>query len=145
MYVPCLLDIDASYLQMKFGDVNEQIALVAEQLSNITELQYGFDAMGFSQGKHIHLCTIACLTDAVAHVYTGGQFLRAYVERYNSPPVNNLITFGSQHMGISDLPLCKPFDIPCQLARRATRNGVYTEWAQANLVQASKALSHSRP
>lgn len=63
--------------------------------------------------------------------------MRAYVERFNSPPVNNLITFGSQHMGVSDLPACKPYDITCQLARRATRNGVYTEWAQANLVQAS--------
>ncbi|KIP10956.1 hypothetical protein PHLGIDRAFT_100544 [Phlebiopsis gigantea 11061_1 CR5-6] len=98
-----------------FGNVNEQVEFVAKQLNNITELQHGFDAMGFSQG---------------------GQFLRAYVERSNSPPVNNLITFGAQHMGVSDLPACKPYDITCQLARRATRNGVYTEWAQANVVQA---------
>ncbi|KAH8108094.1 alpha/beta-hydrolase [Cristinia sonorae] len=98
-----------------WGDVNEQVATVAAQLSNITELAGGFDAIGFSQG---------------------GQFLRAYVERYNSPPVNNLITFGSQHMGVSDLPLCRPWDVGCQLARRAARGGVYTEWAQKNLVQA---------
>lgn len=59
--------------------MNEQIDFVAEQIANITELKDGFDAIGFSQA---------------------GQFLRAYVERYNSPPVHNLITFGSQHMGM---------------------------------------------
>ncbi|KAH9945688.1 alpha/beta-hydrolase [Amylocystis lapponica] len=98
-----------------FGDVNEQILQVSEQLANITELQVGFDAIGFSQG---------------------GQFLRAYVERYNVPPVHNLITFGSQHMGISDLPVCGRWDVTCQLARRAAQRGVYTEWAQEHLVQA---------
>ncbi|KAH9858545.1 alpha/beta-hydrolase [Lenzites betulinus] len=98
-----------------FGNVNEQIQIVSEQLANVTELQGGFDAIGFSQG---------------------GQFLRAYVERYNSPPIHNLITFGSQHMGVSDLPVCRPWDVLCQLARRAARGGVYTEWAQENLVQA---------
>ncbi|THH30417.1 hypothetical protein EUX98_g3784 [Antrodiella citrinella] len=98
-----------------WGDVNVQVANVSQQLRDIPELAGGFDAIGFSQA---------------------GQFLRAYVERYNSPPVNNLITFGSQHMGVSDLPLCRPWDIPCQLARRATKGGVYNEWAQTNLVQA---------
>jgi len=98
-----------------WGDVNAQVANVSTQLNNIPELAGGFDAIGFSQG---------------------GQFLRAYVERYNSPPMNNLITFGSQHMGVSDLPLCGPWDIPCQIARRAARGGVYTDWAQSNLVQA---------
>ena len=63
---------------LQYGNVNEQIDLVAEQITNVTELKDGFDAIGFSQG---------------------GQFLRAYVERYNTPPVHNLITFGSQHMG----------------------------------------------
>ncbi|TFK90400.1 alpha/beta-hydrolase [Polyporus arcularius HHB13444] len=98
-----------------FGNVNEQLETVAGQLANVTELSKGFDAIGFSQG---------------------GQFLRAYVERYNTPPVNNLITFGSQHMGVSDLPACRRWDLVCQLARRAARGGVYTEWAQHNLVQA---------
>lgn len=98
-----------------YGSVNEQVQRVSEQLANITELAGGFDAMGFSQG---------------------GQFLRAYVERYNSPPVYNLVTFGSQHMGISDIPGCRPWDVVCQLARRAAMGGVYTEWAQHNLVQA---------
>lgn len=99
------------------GNINDQLATVADQLIAIEELKDGFDAIGFSQG---------------------GQFLRAYVERYNSPPIHNLITFGSQHMGVSDLPMCEPGPgyIWCQLARRAARNGVYGAWAQANLIQA---------
>lgn len=49
--------------------------------------------------------------------------------------MHNLITFGSQHMGVSDIPTCKPFDVTCQLARRAALSSVYSEWAQANIVQ----------
>ncbi|KAG6862326.1 hypothetical protein C0995_016024 [Termitomyces sp. Mi166 len=39
-------------------------------------------------------------------------------------------------MGISDIPLCRPYDFLCQVARRAAKNAVYGEWAQTNLVQA---------
>ncbi|KAF8653587.1 hypothetical protein AX16_003865 [Volvariella volvacea WC 439] len=98
-----------------YGNANTQIEFVAEQLAGIPELAEGFDAIGFSQG---------------------GQFLRAYVERYNDPPINNLITFGSQHMGISDIPLCRPYDLLCQVARRAAKGAVYSSWAQNNLIQA---------
>jgi palmitoyl-protein thioesterase len=98
-----------------YGNVNEQIHLVSLQLAGIPELRHGFDAIGFSQG---------------------GQFLRAFVERYNSPPVHNLLTFGSQHMGISDIPVCRPFDLLCQAARRVAKSAAYSTWAQANLVQA---------
>lgn len=38
-------------------------------------------------------------------------------------------------MGVSDLPLCQPMDLLCQIARRAARAGVYSEWAQENLIQ----------
>lgn len=63
--------------------------------------------------------------------------MRAYVECYNNPPVNNLITFGSQHMGISDIPICRPFDFLCQIARKAAKRAVYSTWAQENLIQVS--------
>ncbi|KAF8904388.1 palmitoyl-protein thioesterase [Gymnopilus junonius] len=98
-----------------YGNVDQQVELVAAQLAEVPELEDGFDAIGFSQG---------------------GQFLRAYVERYNSPPVNNLITFGSQHMGISDIPACRRYDFLCQVAKRTAKQAVYGEWAQQNLVQA---------
>jgi len=38
-------------------------------------------------------------------------------------------------MGISDIPGCRPYDFLCQVARRAAKQAVYGEWAQANLVQ----------
>ncbi|QRW11526.1 palmitoyl-protein thioesterase [Ceratobasidium sp. AG-Ba] len=98
-----------------FGEVNTQIDTVASQLSSIPELSNGFDAIGFSQG---------------------GQFLRAYVERYNSPPVRSLLTFGSQHMGVSGLPGCKTGDFLCWLARNAALRGVYTSYAQTHIIQA---------
>jgi len=34
----------------QFGNVDEQVAQVADQFANITELKNGFDAIGFSQG-----------------------------------------------------------------------------------------------
>jgi palmitoyl-protein thioesterase len=98
-----------------YGNVNEQIDGAAEQIAAIEELKGGVDAMGLSQG---------------------GQFLRAYVERFNSPPVHNLITWGSQHFGVSDIPPCRPGDFLCEFTRRAIKGGVYSSWAQNNLVQA---------
>ncbi|TFK54516.1 alpha/beta-hydrolase [Heliocybe sulcata] len=110
-------DLDEDRKAGWFGNISAQLELVVDQLNNIEELKDGFDAMGFSQG---------------------GQFLRAYVERYNSPPIHNLITFGSQHMGVADMPMCEPGPgyVWCRLARRMARGGVYGAWAQANLIQA---------
>ncbi|KAF8596107.1 alpha/beta-hydrolase [Ceratobasidium sp. AG-I] len=98
-----------------FGEVNSQIEIIAQELSIIPELANGFDAIGFSQG---------------------GQFLRAYVERYNTPPVRSLLTFGSQHMGVSDLPGCKTGDFLCWLARSTALRGMYTNYAQTHIIQA---------
>ncbi|KAG8858007.1 hypothetical protein FRB96_005498 [Tulasnella sp. 330] len=98
-----------------FGKVEDQLELVYEQLNAVEELESGFDAIGFSQG---------------------GQFLRAYVQLYNSPPMHNLITFGSQHMGVSELPNCKPYDVLCRLMFAYGKGRVYTNWVQANVVPA---------
>lgn len=98
-----------------FGSVNDQIDKVCQDLQEVKELKNGFDAIGFSQG---------------------GQFLRGYVERCNSPSIRNLVTMGSQHMGIADLPACKPGDIFCKLAEGALRGGIYTDYAQSNLITA---------
>ena len=98
-----------------FGHVNEQVEKACQQLASIDELRDGFDAIGFSQG---------------------GQFLRAYVQRCNTPKVRNLVTFGSQHMGIADLPACGPMDLLCRVAEAALRGGIYTDYAQSHLVSA---------
>ena len=96
-----------------FGNVNEQLEAVHEQLRAIPELRHGFDAIGFSQG---------------------GQFLRGYVERFNTPAVRNLITFGSQHMGITDLPICGPDDKLCKTVHRALQSNVYSDLVQSTIV-----------
>lgn len=62
-----------------FGDANAQVDEVCTSLRKNPMLTGGFNAIGFSQG---------------------GQFLRAYIERCNDPPVRNLITFGAQHAGM---------------------------------------------
>jgi len=76
-----------------------------------------FDAMGFSQG---------------------GLFLRYYAQYCNTPPVRNLITFGTPHYGISALIPCPtPPTVSCLLAARAARSGIYSPWAQTHLIQAA--------
>ncbi len=108
-------DVTADQKAGFFGNVNEQVDQVCEQLAGIEELKDGMDAIGFSQG---------------------GQFLRAYVERCNSPPVRNLVTFGSQHAGIADLPACKPGDFFCRLAEAALRGGINTDYSQSHITVA---------
>lgn len=98
-----------------FGNVNDQVEQVCQQVAAVPELQGGADAIGFSQG---------------------GQLMRAYIERCNNPPIRNLVTFGSQHQGIADLPACKPGDFFCRLAEGALRGGINTEYAQSNVVPA---------
>jgi Palmitoyl protein thioesterase len=38
--------------EQQYGNVNEQVEQVAEQLNRIEELEGGFDAIGFSQGLY---------------------------------------------------------------------------------------------
>ncbi|GJJ06301.1 hypothetical protein Clacol_000492 [Clathrus columnatus] len=66
----------------------------------------------------------------------GGQIWRAYIERFNDPPVHSLITFGSQHMGISKSADCEPGDFLCQSVQRIIRFGVYNSWVQNSIVPA---------
>ncbi|KAF9139228.1 hypothetical protein BGX30_008211 [Mortierella sp. GBA39] len=99
-----------------FGNVNKQIEIVCDQLKAIPELEGGFNAVGFSQG---------------------GQFLRAYVQRCNNPPIHNLVTVGSQHGGVSDIPGCvSPDDASCKLMRTIARSGVYSGYVRDHIVQA---------
>ncbi|KAG4305176.1 hypothetical protein PORY_001346 [Pneumocystis oryctolagi] len=95
-----------------FGNVNDQVAFVSQQLSSIDELKYGFNAIGFSQG---------------------GLFLRAYIERYNRPKVVNFITFGTPHNGISDF-YCPPGVIICKAANYFVKHGLWSQWVRDNIV-----------
>ncbi|KAG0153565.1 hypothetical protein PDIDSM_2219 [Penicillium digitatum] len=95
-----------------FGNVTEQIALVCEQLAAdpILSTAPAINALGFSQG---------------------GQFLRGYIERCNNPPVHNLVTFGSQHNGISAFESCAIENwsrvVPAQYFRDPEELDVYLE------------------
>lgn len=100
-----------------FGNVTEQISTVCAQLAAdpILSSAPAINALGFSQG---------------------GQFLRGYIQRCNDPPVHNLVTFGSQHNGISEFRSCKPGDWLCNGVESLLRSGRWTEFAQAHVVPA---------
>ena len=101
-----------------FGNVTEQVDHVCRQLAreNILRTAPAINALGFSQG---------------------GQFLRAYVQRCNSPPVRNLVTFGSQHNGISDFQSCASVtDFVCQSANALLKFGTWSQFVQSRLVPA---------
>ncbi|KAJ3356303.1 Palmitoyl-protein thioesterase 1 [Entophlyctis luteolus] len=106
-------DLNAGF----FGVALDHVAQACKQIKSIPLLADGFNAIGFSQG---------------------GQFLRAYVETCDDGPrVHNLITYGSQHMGIADAPNCADKDdAQCSLMRRLLRNGAYLPWIQQRVVQA---------
>lgn len=98
---------------------------MALQLKAIKELEHGFNAIGISQG---------------------GQFLRAYVERYNDPPVHNLITLGAQHQGVMKLPGCNAELDDCKWWQRLIKLGAYNPLVHSRIVQAQyyKVLPPSR-
>ncbi|KAI9683410.1 MAG: hypothetical protein M1829_005482 [Trizodia sp. TS-e1964] len=106
-------DRTASY----FGNLTEQIQQVCQDLAShpILSTAPAIDALGFSQG---------------------GQFLRAYVERCNRPPVRSLVTFGSQHNGISRFQNCEATDWLCQGANGLLRGSTWGSFVQSRLVPA---------
>lgn len=114
-----LADSDGGDRQASFlGNLTEQVARVCEQLASepILSTAPAVNALGFSQG---------------------GQFLRAYVERCNFPPVHNLVTFGSQHNGISKFQSCASSgDWVCRGAEALLRFGTWSDFVQSRFVPA---------
>jgi len=99
-----------------FMPIHKQIPYAMEQLIAIPQLADGFNALGFSQG---------------------GQFLRAFVQQYNYPPVHNLITLGAQHQGVYGMPRCPGANSSlCEDMRRLLDIGAYVPFIQDILVQA---------
>ncbi|KAI1395913.1 alpha/beta-hydrolase [Hypoxylon fuscum] len=100
-----------------YGNVTEQVAQVCADLAAhpILSTAPAVDAVGFSQG---------------------GQFLRAYVERCNAPPVRSLLTFGSQHNGIVDYKACSAADWLCKGAMALLHGNTWSSWVQSRLVPA---------
>ncbi|CAK7214604.1 hypothetical protein SBRCBS47491_002202 [Sporothrix bragantina] len=108
------------------GNVTEQVAKVCADIAAdpILSTAPAIDALGFSQG---------------------GQFLRAYVERCNKPPVRSLVTFGSQHNGISEFVECGSTDLVCRAAMAMLRGNTWSGFVQSRLVPAQYFRDASTP
>lgn len=110
-------DANADQRATFFGNLNDQVDQLCSDLAAdpIISTAPAVDALGFSQG---------------------GQFLRAYVERCNFPPVRSLVTFGSQHNGITEFNECSPTNFLCKGAMALLRGNVWSSYVQHNLVPA---------
>jgi palmitoyl-protein thioesterase len=99
------------------GNLTEQISQVCADISShpILSKALAINALGFSQG---------------------GQFMRAYVERCNIPRVASLVTFGSQHNGISEFQKCGDNDWVCRGWDGYLKSNTWTEFVQSRLVPA---------
>jgi palmitoyl-protein thioesterase len=105
-----------------YGNVNQQVGKVCDELASMDELRGGFNMIGFSQG---------------------GQFLRAVVQRcgHRLPRVHSLITLGGQHQGVANTPGCS-VDLTGAAAKACTAmqlllaRGAYAPWVRENIVQA---------
>ena len=113
------LDDDASADRSAtfLGNLTLQVEKVCEDLAShpILSKAPAINAIGFSQG---------------------GQFMRAYVERCNKPRVANLVTFGSQHNGISDFQQCGSSDWVCQSWSGLLKGNTWSALVQSRLVPA---------
>ena len=100
-----------------WGNVTLQVQKVCDDLAShpILSRAPAVNALGFSQG---------------------GQFLRAYIERCNSPKVENLVTFGSQHNGISEFQDCAANDWLCHSWRGVLKGNAWGSFSQSKLVPA---------
>lgn len=99
------------------GNLTDQVAKACADIAAhpILSTAPAIDAVGFSQG---------------------GQFLRAYVERCNRPPVRSLITFGSQHNGITAFRDCAATDWVCRVAMAVLKGDAWSGAVQRRLVPA---------
>ncbi|KAK0832263.1 hypothetical protein LTR73_002550 [Friedmanniomyces endolithicus] len=106
-----------------FGNVSAQVAKVCEDIKADPQLAQSLDekggirvdALGFSQG---------------------GQFLRGLVERCEGLSVRSLMTFGSQHNGISEFQTCGSYDFVCKGAVALVKGNAWTEYVQGRVVPA---------
>lgn len=99
-----------------FGDANSELAIACEQLLQIPELSNGFAGIGFSQG---------------------GLFMRALIEKCPNISVSTLITFGSPHLGVLELPLCsKDDDWLCKRRNAFLKSQVWLPLVQKTVIPA---------
>ncbi|XP_076181396.1 palmitoyl-protein thioesterase 1 isoform X2 [Ptiloglossa arizonensis] len=106
-------DVEHSY----FGNINQQISKVCEQLSKNEHLKDGYNAIGFSQGA---------------------QFLRAVIQRCPNPPISNFISVGGQHQGVFGFPNCESLGHDtCNRMTQMIKYGAYLNFIQEKFIQAT--------
>jgi len=100
-----------------FGFVDAQLEAVCSTLSADENLAGGFHAVGFSQG---------------------GLLLRGLVQRCPSLRVHTLVTMGSPHGGVTEVPGCPASGDKalCTQMRRLLDAGAYSKWIRGAVVQA---------
>ena len=99
-----------------FLEVNKQINLACEMITNDKNLNDGYNAMGFSQG---------------------GQFLRAVAQKCPKPPMKILLSVGGQHQGVYGFPRCNADkSLFCEFIRSLINKDIYSKEFQDGLVQA---------
>ncbi|KAH9258239.1 hypothetical protein BASA81_003288 [Batrachochytrium salamandrivorans] len=99
--------------------MGEQVEQFKTRVRKHPELKLGFNAIGLSQGNLV---------------------IRAYVQRYNDPPVVNFISIHGPHAGVSSLPRCDPNGvggIMCTVIDSIVGGVVYSPAVQAGLAQAN--------
>ncbi|KAG6586588.1 Palmitoyl-protein thioesterase 1 [Phytophthora cinnamomi] len=99
-----------------FVTMNNQTDWFAKIVREDPQLANGFNAIGFSQGNLL---------------------VRAYIERFNDPPVFNFISFHGPLAGVGGLPRCSPLNIICKEIDKLIGEAVYTERVQNRIAQAN--------
>ncbi|XP_029040194.1 palmitoyl-protein thioesterase 1 isoform X1 [Osmia bicornis bicornis] len=106
-------DVEHSY----FGNINQDIQEICQQLSADKRFKDGYNAIGFSQGA---------------------QFLRALIQRCPNPPIKNFISVGGQHQGVFGLPNCGTVKKSvCNYVNRMIKYGAYLKFVQEKFIQAT--------
>ena len=114
--------LDQDERQGFFGLVDDQIDSVCSLLSADANLSSGFHAVGFSQG---------------------GLLLRGLVQRCPDIKVHTLVTMGSPHGGVVEVPGCPASanGIYCAQMRRLLDAGAYNKLIRGSVVQAQVRVS----
>ncbi|RMX64826.1 hypothetical protein DD238_004340 [Peronospora effusa] len=98
-------DVENSF----FVTMDNQTKMFAKIVREDAQLTHGFNAVGFSQGNLL---------------------IRAYIERFNDPPVYNFISFHGPLAGVGGLPRCSPLNFICKEIDKLIGEAVYTKRVQ---------------
>ncbi|CEG39210.1 palmitoyl-protein thioesterase 1 [Plasmopara halstedii] len=99
-----------------FLTMDNQTEMFAKIVREDPRLANGFNAAGFSQGNLV---------------------IRAYIERFNDPPVHTFISFHGPLAGVGGLPRCSPLNFICKEIDELIGEAVYTKRVQERIAQAN--------